>query len=89
MPYCMGSLFWQFNDCWPAISWSAVDYFYNPKLFYYQTKRLFKDVAPIIIERNDSVLFYVSNLKTLLGKENLSLVLLIQKQKICVMIHLV
>ncbi len=63
MPYCMGSLFWQFNDCWPAISWSAVDYFNNPKALYYQTKRLFKDVTPIIIKRNDSVFFYVSNLK--------------------------
>ncbi len=62
MPYCMGTLFWQFNDCWPAISWSAVDYFNQPKAFYYQTKRLFKEFAPIIIHRNDSVLFYVSNL---------------------------
>lgn len=63
MPYCMGTLFWQFNDCWPSISWSAVDYFNQPKALYFQTKRLFKDVAPLIIERNDSVLCYVSNLK--------------------------
>ncbi len=38
-PYCMGSLFWQWNDCWPAISWSAIDYLQQPKAFYYQVKR--------------------------------------------------
>jgi len=50
-PYCMGSLFWQWNDCWPAISWSAIDYLAAPKAFYYQVKRSF---APTIL-RIDTV----------------------------------
>jgi beta-mannosidase len=40
-PYCMGSLFWQYSDCWNAISWSAVDYATRPKQLYYASKRLF------------------------------------------------
>ncbi|MCU7548795.1 hypothetical protein OCK74_06680 [Chitinophagaceae bacterium LB-8] len=41
-PYCMGTLFWQFNDCWPVASWSVVDYYGNKKKAYYTVKQLFK-----------------------------------------------
>ena len=29
-----GSLFWQFNEPWPAVCWSMIDYELNPKLSY-------------------------------------------------------
>ena len=45
-PVCMGSLYWQLNDCWPAISWSAIDYYGNKKALYYHSRDAF---APVIV----------------------------------------
>ena len=38
-PYCMGTLFWQLNDCWPVTSWSTLDYYGGFKASYFQVKR--------------------------------------------------
>lgn len=51
-PYCMGTLFWQMNDCWPVTSWSVVDYYFNRKASYYAVKRAYKDVLISVIEEN-------------------------------------
>ena len=37
--FCRGNLFWMFNDCWPAIGWSMVDYYGLPKGSWYAMKR--------------------------------------------------
>ncbi|MEI6456269.1 MAG: glycoside hydrolase family 2 protein [bacterium] len=46
MPRCMGTLYWQLNDCWPVISWSSRDYYGKKKALHYWLKDLY---APILI----------------------------------------
>ena len=48
MPYCMGSLYWQLNDCWPVTSWSSVDYYGRWKAAQYQVKRSFESKIIVI-----------------------------------------
>ncbi len=46
MPYCMGSLYWQINDCWPVASWSSTDYYQRWKALQYYVKKGF---APVLV----------------------------------------
>ncbi|MDE3090359.1 MAG: hypothetical protein KGJ80_13340, partial [Chloroflexota bacterium] len=43
-PRTAGVAVWQFNDCWPSISWSVVDYYGAPKRAYAELKRLYSPV---------------------------------------------
>ena len=45
-PHCMGSLFWQLNDCWPGPSWSIIDYYGNKKKAYEVVKIEFGKSTP-------------------------------------------
>ena len=60
-PNCMGTLYWQLNDCWPVTSWSSVDYFGNWKALHYQVKRSFENVLISVDEDETNYKIYVIN----------------------------
>jgi beta-mannosidase len=61
MPKCMGTLYWQLNDCWPGISWSTLDYFGNWKASHYEVKRSFEPLIISAIDQNDEIVISVIN----------------------------
>lgn len=50
-PKSYGTLYWQFNDAWPAISWSSIDYYGRWKALQYMAKRSYPDIA-IFLQNN-------------------------------------
>ncbi|MBB3696764.1 hypothetical protein KMW28_23010 [Flammeovirga yaeyamensis] len=48
MPFCMGSLYWQINDCWPVASWSSMDYYGEWKALQYFAKEANKNTSLIV-----------------------------------------
>ncbi|KKI89164.1 beta-galactosidase [Bacillus sp. SA1-12] len=58
-PYCMGTLYWQMNDCWPVASWSSMDYYGRWKALHYYGKKSFQDVILSIEAKEKSLDIYV------------------------------
>ena len=61
MPFCMGTLYWQLNDCWPAISWSSLDYFGNWKALHYEAKRFFSPTLLTLSEKDKDIEIFIIN----------------------------
>ena len=59
MPYCMGTLYWQLNDCWPGPSWSGRDYYGRWKALQYYAKRAFEPVITSTVEENGQLKTFV------------------------------
>lgn len=57
--YCMGSLFWQHNDCWPVASWASRDYYGRWKAQHYFTRQAYKDILVSPIEEDDKLNVYI------------------------------
>ncbi|WP_434632041.1 glycoside hydrolase family 2 TIM barrel-domain containing protein [Thermoanaerobacterium thermosaccharolyticum] len=53
-----GTLYWQFNDCWPVASWSCIDYYKRKKALYYYSGRFFANVLPYIVEEDGGITIY-------------------------------
>ena len=44
-PRCMGTLYWQLNDCWPAPTWSSIDYYGSWKALHYAVRDDYRQIA--------------------------------------------
>ncbi|MBN3035544.1 MAG: glycoside hydrolase family 2 protein [Bacteroidales bacterium] len=62
MPWCMGTLYWQLNDCWPAISWSSIDHQGRWKALHYTAQDAYHNIA-LSCRQNDRItsVFIVSD----------------------------
>jgi len=70
MPYCMGTLYWQLNDCWPGASWSSIDFFGRWKALHYAVKRSFADLLISFKETADSTYIYIVSDRATTDKNN-------------------
>lgn len=71
-PYCMGALYWQINDDWPAVSWSSIDYYNNWKAQHYRMRDVFAPLA-LGVEYKDEKLNYYTMSDYLQDQNNLKL----------------
>ena len=59
--YTMGSVYWQFNDCWPVASWSSVDSLGRYKALHYAAKKFYSPVAMGLFLEKDKLTVNVAN----------------------------
>ncbi len=61
---CNGALFWQFNDCWGAPSWSAVDFIGKWKTLMYEARHFFAPLTLAIkANKDDADIFIINDTK--------------------------
>ncbi|ELR72155.1 Beta-mannosidase [Fulvivirga imtechensis AK7] len=58
-PFCMGTIYWQLNDCWPVASWSSVDYYGRWKALQYFVKKAYADIITSTVRHGDTLEVYV------------------------------
>lgn len=59
--YTMGSVYWQFNDCWPVASWASVDCFGRYKALHYAARKFYAPVAMGLFLENGRLVVNISD----------------------------
>ncbi|MHA2110123.1 MAG: glycoside hydrolase family 2 protein [Candidatus Hodarchaeales archaeon] len=63
-----GALIWQFNEPWPTICWSLIDYYNRPKMAYWFVKRSFEKVLPVYDAKDRTICVINDNLEKIKGQ---------------------
>jgi len=58
MPYTMGTMYWQINDCWPVASWSSTDYYHKWKASHYAVKKAYEPILLTIHEEKEDLIIH-------------------------------
>ena len=58
---CMGTLYWQINDDWPAPSWSSIDFFGRWKALHYMAQKFYAPHAVSMTLEDHRCHVYFSN----------------------------
>ena len=61
---CMGSIYWQINDCWPVASWASIDYYGRWKALHYGAKRFYARFMATACEKEElstEIDYYIHN----------------------------
>ena len=58
---CSGAIVWQLNDCWPVVSWAAVDGDGRRKPLWYALRRSFADRLLTVQPRDGGVALVAVN----------------------------
>lgn len=60
-PYCMGTLYWQLNDVWPAISWSSLEYSGGWKALHYFARRFYSPLLVSTVEKKGNLEIWLTS----------------------------
>lgn len=58
---CNGALYWQYNDCWPTVSWSGIDYLGQYKALQYWAKSFCAPVSIVPERKGNRVQVQIMN----------------------------
>jgi beta-mannosidase len=60
-PWCMGTIWWQLNDCWPVTSWSVVDGAGRRKPAWYALREAYRSRLLTVQPRGDRLVVFALN----------------------------